>query len=138
MAYMNQERKAVIAAAIKPILKKYNLKGSLSVRHHSTAVLTIKSGAIDFIGNYNRVCGFKPEYTSRGFEPAEKSLDVNPYWYQDHFDGIAKKALAEILPAMKAAGWYDRTDSQIDYFDTAYYVDVNVGQWNKPYELTAA
>ena len=35
MAYMNQEKKAVIAAALKPILKKYKLKGSLRVHHHS-------------------------------------------------------------------------------------------------------
>jgi hypothetical protein len=24
----------------------------------------------------------------------------------------------------------------VDYFDTAYYVDVNVGKWNKPYVVT--
>jgi hypothetical protein len=29
MAYMNQQKKAVIAAKVKPILKKYGLKGSL-------------------------------------------------------------------------------------------------------------
>jgi hypothetical protein len=38
---------------------------------------------------------------------------------------------------MKSADWYDRSDSQSDYFDTAYYVDVNVGKWDKPYEFIA-
>jgi hypothetical protein len=34
---------------------------------------------------------------------------------------------------MRGSEWYDRSDVQTDYFDTAYYMDVNVGQWNKPY-----
>ena len=38
MAYMNQERKAKVAAKVKPILAKYGMKGSLSVRNHSTIV----------------------------------------------------------------------------------------------------
>jgi hypothetical protein len=129
MAYMNQERKAKIAAAIKPILKKYGLKGSLSVRNHMTAVLTIKSGKIDFIGNFNKTANPTFEVT--------KHIDVNPYWYQDHFDGVAKAALAEIVPAMYSADWYDNSDAQVDYFDTAYYIDVNIGKWDKPYTLEA-
>jgi len=36
MAWMNQERKAALAPAIKAALKKYGLKGSLSVNNHST------------------------------------------------------------------------------------------------------
>lgn len=134
MAYMSQEKKAAIAAKVKPILVKYGVKGSLSVRNHSTIVLTLKSGKIDFVENMNRVCGSDHYQTSRGFRPVTTGyMDVNPYWYQDHFDGKAKKFLDEIFPALKGADWYDRSDAQVDYFDTAYYVDVNVGKWNKPY-----
>jgi hypothetical protein len=132
MAYMNQEKKAKIAAAIKPLLAKYKLKGTLSVRGHSSIVLTIQAGAIDFIGNFNAYNANK-----NGFNPASDSIQVNPYWYKDHFDGVAKQALSEIVPAMYSADWYDRSDSQSDYFDTAYYVDVNVGKWAKPYEFIA-
>ena len=49
MAYFNQERKSERAPVIKAILKKYGVKGSLSVRNHSTFVLNLKSGKIDFI-----------------------------------------------------------------------------------------
>lgn len=52
MAYMNQETKAKIVAAVKPILKKYGIKASFGVRNHSTIVVNIKSGSIDFIGNF--------------------------------------------------------------------------------------
>ena len=138
MAYMNQEKKAKITARIKPLLAKYGLKGSLSVRNHSTIVLTLKSGKIDFIANSNRVCGNDFYQVQRGFRPNTSGYDqVNPYWFQDHYDGKAKEFLTEAFKALKSADWYDESDAMTDYFNTAYYVDVNVGQWNKPYQLVA-
>ena len=134
MAYMNQERKAKITKMLKPILAKYKVKGSLSVRNHSTIVLTLKSGAIDFIGNSNRVCGNDFYQVQRGFKPTTSGYDqVNPYWFQDHYDGDAKAFLTEAFKALKSADWSDESDAMIDYFNIAYYVDVNIGKWNSPY-----
>jgi hypothetical protein len=140
MAYMNQERKAKIATAIKPILAKYGLKGSLSVRNHSTICLTVKSGKIDFIENYintdhNTWSGKMDQRTIDSIRKS-RSLDVNPYWFHEHFSGVAKDFLSEAFQALKAADWYDESDAQTDYFNTAYYVDLNIGKWNKPYVLT--
>ena len=136
MAYMNQEKKAAIVAAVKPILKKYGIKGTFAVLNHMTIALNIKSGKIDFIKNFNETVQAQPGGFRNG-SPADKYLDVNPYWYQDHFSGVAKKFLDEVFPAMKAAGWYDNSDIQTDYFDTAYYVDVNIGNWKNPYIVEA-
>ena len=134
MAYMNQERKAKITKMLKPILAKYKVKGSLSVRNHSTIVLTLKSGAIDFIGNSNRVCGNDFYQVQRGFKPTTTGYDqVNPYWFQDHYDGKAKAFLTEAFKALKSADWYDESNAMIDYFNIAYYVDVNIGKWDAPY-----
>ena len=133
MAFMSQDRKAQIAPAVKRILKKYKVKGTLAVRHRSTLVLNIKSGAIDFIKNYNETVGERPGGFRMG-SPATTSIDVNPYWYHDHFTGKAKSFLTEIMVAMNN-GNHDRSDSQTDYFDVGWYVDVNVGRWNKPYVL---
>jgi hypothetical protein len=134
MAYMNQERKAKITKMLKPILAKYKVKGSLSVRNHSTIVLTLKSGAIDFIGNSNRVCGNDFYQVQRGFKPTTSGYDqVNPYWFQDHYDGDAKAFLTEAFKALKSADWYDESDAMIDYFNIAYYVDINIGKWDTPY-----
>ena len=134
MAYVNQEMKSKIAAAVKPILAKYGVKGSLSVRNHMAIVLTLKSGKIDFIGNSNRVCGNSHYQVSRGFTPNTSGYDsVNKYWYQDHYDGAAKEFIAEAITALQSAGWYDRSDAMTDYFDTAYYIDINIGRWDKPY-----
>ena len=137
MAYMNQDRKALISKMLKPILKKYGVKGTLSVRNHSTICLTLKSGKIDFIANSNRVCGSSPWQVHKGWRPNTSGYsDVNVYWFQDHYDGKAKAFLTEAMAALKCADWYDRTNAQIDYFDTAYYVDINIGKWNKPYVVT--
>ena len=132
MAYMNQERKAKIASLLKPVLKKYGVKGTLAVRSHMTICLNIKSGNIDFIKNYNDTVQSQPGGFRNG-SPAKNHIDVNPYWYQDHFSGKAKQFLSEAFAALKGAEWYDNSDAMTDYFDTAYYVDVNVGSWNKPY-----
>jgi hypothetical protein len=131
---MNQERKAKITKMLKPILAKYKVKGSLSVRNHSTIVLTLKSGAIDFIGNSNRVCGNDFYQVQRGFKPTTSGYDqVNPYWFQDHYDGDAKAFLTEAFKALKSADWYDESNAMIDYFNIAYYVDINIGKWDAPY-----
>ena len=137
MAHMNQEKKAKIARAIKPILKKYGVKGSLSVQHNMTIVLTLSSGKIDFIANLNRVCGNSHYQVANGFRTVTgKHVQVNPYWFKDHYDGEALSFLTEAFKALRGADWYDRSDAQTDYFDTAYYVDLNVGRWNKDYVVT--
>lgn len=134
MAYVSKDTKAIIAANIKPILKKYGVKATLAVRHHSTIVLNVRSGPIDFIENYlaDGTCA------DEAWVRRNNCIDVNPYWFHDHFTGVAKKFLTEAMAALKSANWYDKTDSMIDYFDTAYYVDINIGTWEKHYELTAA
>lgn len=127
MAYMSQEKKAKIAPVIKSVLKKYKVKGSLAVRNHSTLVLNLKSGSIDFLNDY----GSTPE--SR-LDAAKFGIQVNPYWYHEHFTGKAKKFLSEVFTAMNA-GNHDNSDIQSDYFDVGWHVDVNVGKWNKPYTV---
>jgi hypothetical protein len=118
--------KAKLAPAIKEICKRYGVKASLSVRDHSTLCLNIKSGKIDFFDESNTIHSTARKY---GY------IQVNPYWYHEHFDGVAKEFLAEIIPAMKGPDYFDHSDIQTDYFHCSHYYDVNVGRWNKPYEL---
>lgn len=122
MAYVSQELKKKLSPSIKEVLKKYGMKGTIAVNNHSTLVVNLKSGSIDFKQDSNSDGGYH--------------YQVNPYWYHEHFSGKAKSFLIELFSAMKPADvWYDNTDAMIDYFDTAYYVDVNVGQWNKEYQV---
>jgi len=119
MAYVSQELKAKIAPKVKAILKKYKVKGSLAVRNHSSLVLTVKEGAIDFIADHGGVHDYG-------------SIQVNPYHYKNHFLGKSKAFLSEVIPALNDGNW-DKSDSQSDYFNVGWYVSVNIGKWNKPY-----
>jgi hypothetical protein len=121
MAYMSQEKKAVIAAKVKPILSKHGVKGSLSVRHHSTLVLTLQSGRIDFRADYK--------------EPDNWHYQVNTHWYHEHYRGKALAFFSEVMPLLNE-GNHDRSDIMTDYFDVGWYVNVNIGKWDKPYTIT--
>ena len=119
MAYVSQKDKAKLAPEIKKVLSKYGMKGSISIRHHSTLVVTLQSGAIDF-GEYTHGDGY---------------IQVNTYHIDNHYKGKAQKFLTELLAAMKGPGWFDKSDSMTDYFHVKHYCDINVGKWNKPYFL---
>jgi len=116
MAFMNQERKKELAPGIKEILKKYHMKGSIRVNNHSTLVVSLTEGTIDF-GTLKR------------------QVSTNPYNIKNHYKGMAQKFLLELLDAMKGTIYYDRSDSQTDYFDVAYYISIDIGKWDKPYIL---
>lgn len=123
MAYADQTLKARITPAIREICRKYGVRATLSVRNHMSLALTISGGVIDFIGNYNQTCN--PAV-------ARTSIDVNQYYFQNHFSGAARDFLTEVFAAMND-GNYDRSDIQTDYFDVGWYVRVHIGRWNKPY-----
>ena len=119
MAYVSQEKKAQLAPAIKAVLKKYNVKASISVRNHSTLVVTVKSGNMDF-------------------ETRDGYADVNVYWIDSHYAGIQRKFLNELLDAMKGPKYFNNDDAQTDYFNRSHYTDINIGCWNKPYVFMGA
>ena len=116
MAYMNQEKKKTLAPKIKEILKKHNMKGTLSVDNYSTLNLNLKSGSIDF-------------GTDR----------INEYWYKDHFSDNpeALAFLSDVIPAMNN-GNHDNSDIMTEYFDVGWYVSVNLGRWVKAYIVSEA
>ena len=127
MAYVSKELKAKVSPNIKAILKKYNVKGSLAVRNYSTLVLTIKSGNIDFINNFNDAN--LNARTSDGY------IQVNEYWFKDHFTGNAVEFFGEIVAAMKGDSWYNNSEPQVDYYDISHYININVGKWDTPYQF---
>jgi len=122
MAYMSQENKKSKAPAIKAILKKYGLKGSLRVQHYSTLILTIKSGKIDFVSNFQ-------DKTKREF-----NYQVNEYYIEETYTGVAAEALNELKDAMME-GNHNNSDIQTDYFDVGWYISIDIGKWDKPYVL---
>ena len=119
MAYVSQADKAKLAPEIKKVLSKYGMKGSISIRHHSSLVVTLQSGAIDF-GEYTHGDGY---------------IQVNVYHIERHYKGKAQAFLTELLAAMKGPDYFNNDDAMTDYFHRSHYTDINVGKWNKPYFL---
>ena len=118
MAYVSKQDKAELAPAIKAVLNKYDMKGSISVRHHSTLVVKIKQGAIDFADHFTHGEGY---------------IQVNEYWIDQHYAGIHRAFLNELLAAMKGPKYFNEDDSMTDYFHRSHYTDINIGAWDKPY-----
>ena len=124
MAWMNQERKAGLAAGLKKVMPK-GWKYSLAVRHHSTLVLTISEAPIDLVRK--SLCG--ADCKQRGY------IDVNHHHMP--FEGALLNTFTAIRDAMMV-GNHDRSDSQTDYFDVGWYIDINVGKWDKPFRHSKA
>lgn len=111
MAYMSQETKKELAPAIKAICKKYGVTASLGVKNHSTLVLNISKGIIDF---------------------ETEEAQVNHYYVERHYKGEALNFLKEVRDAMNV-GNFDKSDIMTDYFHVGWYISINVGRWDKPY-----
>ena len=112
MAYVSKETKAKLTPGINKVLAKYGMKGTLAVNHHATLGCNLKSGPIDF-----------------------GTDSVNTYHIDNHFTGVAKKFLLKLKDAMMV-GNHNNTDLMTDYFDVGWYIKINIGKWDKAYEVT--
>lgn len=132
MAYMNAQRKAALAPGIKAVLAKYGMKGSISGAGTGTLRVKVVSGPLNIISNYNEELAKRSigRYPPPAFQ--EGSLDVNPYWYREHFTGQVLAFISELIEAMDV-GNHDRSDLQTDYHDVGWYKDIDIGSYRKPY-----
>ena len=137
MAYISQERKKVIAKNVKAVAKAYGFSGrdvTVAVHNHSSLVVNLWKGPLDFIGDIN---AYNREIAQRRGEQVRSTTgnyQVNPYWCEEHaVDPTIKRFFGDLLAAIKSTGYYNNSNSQIDYFDHDFYIDINVGKWDKPY-----
>ena len=98
MAYMNQEKKKIIASALKEVMPK-DWKYSLSVEHHSVIHLNIKSAPFDL---------------THGKDDVQINLEANY---------ISKKESSVLKHAAQKLGLYPET--YINYVDIGTHKVVN-------------
>lgn len=117
MAYVSNETKSAVLAALKPVFKQYGIKATVSKGPGSYSLhVNIAAGDIDFGTTYQQ---------------------VNIYHIASNHSGVAKEFLEKVLQTVKQAGeWYDESDAMTDYFNTAFYISINIGRWNKPYKCS--
>jgi hypothetical protein len=127
MAYISKADKDAKAVELRALAKEYGIKATVARKHCYTIVLNIHGGKIDFYGALKEV--------DRNY--SKTYIQVNPYWVDDQFNkGVAHEFLTKALEIMNR-GNYDNSDIMTDYFDRGFYVDINIGQWNKAYALAA-
>ena len=140
MAYLTQEEKKELAPGIKKVLKRYGVKASIAINHHSTLVINIKEGALDLLGAAQRFNNQFAELHGRPPTQIGRYYQANPYRDPEDYRSIDSKVAdfySDLIRAMKGNRWLNKSDIMTDYHHVAYYLSINVGASQKPYTLTA-
>ena len=138
MAYVTEEIITKARIALKALNKEYGVKATLSGKGDTTLYLTIAQGSIDFINNFceNTKAKRIQHDTQQVIDwvTKEQNISVNQYYLDSSFSGVALEYLEKVKEIMYADHW-DHSDIQTDYFNCSYYVNIDIGRWNKPYKL---
>ena len=120
MAYISTQDVKRIRETLKIAFPEFKFgvckgPGSLSVD------VTVKSGPMDF-----------SDVLRDGY------AQVNPYHLGNYAPEFAFffREVIRVIKQAPANKWFDKSDSQSDYFHTAFYFHVNVGSWRQPYVYT--
>ena len=134
MAYVSTETTKRVRAELKQAYP--NLKFSVS-KKDGTLRVRIMSGDIDFRDVWEDIPQSK-QYWKRFNYPKphfEGYVDINTY-HPDSYNPKYTDLFKGIIDIMKGDEWFDKSEPQIDYFNTAYYMKLSVGKWNKDYQYT--
>jgi len=115
MAYVSKEFKKEISPAIKKVLARYKFKGTIAIKNLSTLVVNISKGPLALSDLLNR-------------DVNHHTISYNIEYGSDEW----KKFINELVDVMNGEN-YNKNDIMSDYFDVGYYIDINLGKWNKPY-----
>ena len=143
MAWVNKDTVTKVREALKVLNKEYGMKTSVSGTNSSSLKVRIVSGKIDFV--QNRLDMLAADHR---FSEAEKEnhrlyltkfnsgIQVNHYWLDTSFSGVALEYLEKVKAIMSVDHW-DKSDIQSDYFHCAYYMNIDIGKWDKAYVVNA-
>ena len=135
MAYISTEEVAAIRKQLKAEMPEY--KFSVKKHHHSSVTVAFMKGpAFAEYTYFDRYAGEQKEGVLEGYE------QLNHYhaerFYGEENAAIINKVekIIKTAPATVEGGreWFDESDSMSDYFHTAFYMSIHVGQWDKPYQ----
>jgi hypothetical protein len=124
MAYITADDVKAIRTELKAAFPKWKF----SVRKGSGSL------SVD-VSILQGTCSFEEGFAN-SFQ-GKRYCQVNQYWIDSHWtDYEDKQALLKINEIMHNAPgkYYDRSDAMTDYFDTAFYTHLQIGQWDKEYQ----
>lgn len=141
MAYISKPEIQEKRKQINALCIQYGVSATVSGANTSSVTVTIRKGKTDFLGNHvdtvkaNWVTNDQQIIDNAEWHVKRGYFTCNHYYLDRQFSGDALEFLEQLLVILKI-GHYDNSNAMIDYFDTAYYIHINIGQWNKPYLLT--
>ena len=127
MAYIS----ATDVQAIRTELKREFPKFKFAVRKGSGSL------SVDVVIK-QATYAFQDQFDKQGRRYAQ----VNQYWIKDHFQDAEERAFIERVNeimhnapgrADASRAYFDHSDAQTDYFHTAFYTHLSIGQWDKEY-----
>ena len=140
MAYISAEDVKHIRNELKKELPQY--KFSVVRDHHSSVTISLMKGPAfndyEYFDRYNNVT--KTANLSDGEHHQINQFHLEDFYGKENAEILSKiDTISRTAPAKNGGKvWYNDSDIQTDYFDIAYYVHINVGKWNKPYEIVEA
>lgn len=145
MAYVSQEDKKMLSPAIKAVLKKYDMKGTIAIQNNMTLVVNVKQGRLDVLGSWKRSALNCTSFDRSNEHDVmrmkhlmeETYVTVNPYWIESQYDDQeVTDFLLELKSAMEGPEFFCEDDMMTDYFHRSHYVDINIGNYGKPFVCT--
>ena len=125
MAYMDQEKKRAIKAELDKFMPK-SWKYSLGVHNHSSIIFTLRSAPINVL---EHLCDNMKKYVR------DSHVTLNQYHIERQFtEGKVLDTFEKIKVALNLNN-HDKSDIYTDYHDVGHYVDMQIGSWNKPFEV---
>lgn len=125
MAYVSKQLVQNVREEMKQVCKDYGIKVTVSGTSGSSLKIKVSSGALDFIGNYK-------ENNTDEKDSRIECLRINTYYLENDFSGKVLECLKKIV-SIANKGNHDNSDIMTDYFDVGWYVDILIGEWDKPY-----
>ena len=120
MAYVTTQQVKQTREALKLAFPDFKFMVRKSHAGGSSINVSIMSGPLDF-------------------GDIRDGASVNQYWVESHYADYLVPFLKAVIKVIKFGTyrqWYDRSEAMTDYFDTAFYLDVEIGRWGKPYIKT--
>lgn len=127
MAFITQETKKAIKAALDDLNLGNSWKLSLSISHNSALNVAIMRAPKTVLDDYVPT-EYQLERNPDLVVDETTSLYVNERNVSVSWKGETLRTLERIIETIKTAGkWFDKSDSMTDYFNIAFYISVSFG-----------
>ena len=140
MAYISTDDVKHIRNTLKKELPQY--KFSVVRDHHSSVSIALMKGpAFKDYEYFDRYANeTKVGNLSDGEHHQINQFHLEDFYGKENAEILDKiHVIAKTAPAKNGGKeWYNNSDIMTDYFDIAYYVHINVGKWDKQYEIVEA